>query len=153
MRDTHQKVRIVINGSFTIVLLIHVFYIGKNLMFPGNPNIRVHRKDLMDIRFPLAFKLCVSRLDDSNFEPYYKYGYRGSYAFFRGESMYNASLRGWRGHTRNNSVIGLGSVKGEMSFFLAPTGDKGVAISSEHMYVCDICSKAFKRVLESFGLR
>ena len=90
-------------------------------MFPGNPNIRVQRKDLMDIKFPLAFKLCVSRLDDSIYENYNKYGYKSSYAFFRGESMFNASLRGWRGHTRNNFVLGLGSVKGEMSFFLAPT--------------------------------
>ena len=81
-------------------------------MFPGNPNIRVQRKDLMDLKFPLAFKLCVSRQDDSNYENYNKSGYRTSYDFFRGESLYNASLRGWRGHTSNNSV--LGSVKGVM---------------------------------------
>ena len=85
-------------------------------MFPENPNIRVQRKDLMDIKFPLAFKLCVSRQADSDIENYKNYGYNGSYDFFRGESMFNASLRGWRGHTRNNSVIG--SVKGEMSVFL-----------------------------------
>ena len=116
MKDTHQKFKIVINVSFIIVLLIHVSYIGENLMFPGNPNVRIQRKDLMDIRFPLAFKLCVSRLDDSHYKNYRKYGYKESFDFFRGESLYNASLRGWRGHTSNNSV--LGSVKGEMSLLI-----------------------------------
>ena len=116
MENTGRKVGIVINGSFTIVLLIHVFYIGENLMFPGNPNIRIERKDLKEIKFPLAFKLCmVSRQDHSSFENFHKYGYSTPSAFFRGESRFNASLRGWSGHTRNNSI--LGSVKGEMSFF------------------------------------
>ena len=115
MKNTHQKVQIIINRLFTIVLLIHVLLIGENLMFPGNPNVRVERKDLKDIKFPLAFKLCVSSSsqqdDGDEFKNYEKFGYNSSYHFFRGVSMFNGSMRGWNGHTRNNSS--LGSVKGQ----------------------------------------
>ena len=81
-------------------------------MFPGNPNLRVERKNLQDIGFPLAFKLCVDPDTNYSFANYRKFGYMGSYYFFRGESMFNESLRGWNGHTRNNSI--LGTVKGLM---------------------------------------
>ena len=112
MENTQQKVQIIINGLFTIVLLIHVLLIGENLLFPGNPNVRIERKDLMDIKFPLAFKLCVSSQNDADqFENYEKFGYNSSYDFFRGISMFNESMLGWNGHTRNNSI--LGSVKGQ----------------------------------------
>ena len=113
MKNTQQKVQIIINGLFTIVLLIHVILIGENLLFPGNPNVRIERKDLMDIKFPLAFKLCVSSQQDDadEFENYEKFGYNSSYHFFRGVSMFNGSMRGWNGHTRNNFI--LGSVKGQ----------------------------------------
>ena len=115
MENTQQKVQIIINGLFTIVLLIHVLLIGENLLFPGNPNVRIERKDLMDIKFPLAFKLCVSSSsqqdDGDEFKNYEKFGYNSSYHFFRGVSMFNGSMRGWNGHTRNNSI--LGSVKGQ----------------------------------------
>ena len=112
MKNIQQKVQIIINGLFTIVLLIHVLLIGENLMFPGNPNVRVERKDLKDIKFPLAFKLCVSSQNDADeFENYEKFGYKSPYHFFRGVSMFNQSMRGWNGHTRNHTI--LGSVKGQ----------------------------------------
>ena len=112
MKNIQQKVQIIINGFFTIVLLIHVLLIGENLMFPGNPNVRVERKDLKDIKFPLAFKLCVSSENDADeFENYKKFGYKSSHNFFRGASLFNESLLGWNGHTRNHSI--LGSVKGQ----------------------------------------
>ena len=112
MKNIQQKVQIIINGFFTIVLLIHVLLIGENLMFPGNPNVRVERKDLKDIKFPLAFKLCVSSENDvDEFANYQKFGYTSSYNFFRGVSLFNESMRGWNGHTRNHSI--LGSVKGQ----------------------------------------
>ena len=79
MKNIQQKVQIIINGFFTIVLLIHVLLIGENLMFPGNPNVRVERKDLKDIKFPLAFKLCVSSENDvDEFANYKKVGYTSS---------------------------------------------------------------------------
>ena len=79
-------------------------------MFPGNPNIRVERKDLQEIKFPLAFKLCVDPDNNDSIVNYRKFGYQSSYDFFRGESMFNESLRGWNGHTSNHSI--LGTVKG-----------------------------------------
>ena len=81
-------------------------------MFPGNPNIRVERKDLQEIKFPLAFKLCVDPDNNDSIVNYRKFGYQSSYNFFRGESMFNESLRGWNGHTKNHSI--LGTVKGLM---------------------------------------
>ena len=80
-------------------------------MFTKNPDIRVERKDLKEIEFPLAFKLCEDQgSNQDNIENYRKFGYNNSRGFFRGESMFNKSLWGWNGHTRNNSIIG--TVKG-----------------------------------------
>ena len=79
-------------------------------MYPENPNIQVQRKDLKDIKFPLAFKLCESLQDKHRNTVYHNYGYKDAVTFFLGESVHNKSLRGWSGHTKNNSVFG--SVKG-----------------------------------------
>ena len=79
-------------------------------MYPQNPSIQVTRTDLKDIKFPLAFKLCVSLQDEDIIKVYNKYGYSTPLDFFLGESMHNNSILGWGGHTKNNSVFG--SVKG-----------------------------------------
>ena len=76
-------------------------------MFPQNPNIRIERKHVEEIKFPLAFKLCVDTEKKDIVKSNRKFGYTD---FFQGQSRFNKSIRGWNGHTRNNS--NLGTVKG-----------------------------------------
>ena len=110
MKNTHQIIIKTIHVIFSIFCLIHVSGIGINLMFPTNLNIRVERKDLKEIEFPLAFKICVDQDNKDSIESYKKFGYINWRGFFRGESRFNKSILGWNGHTRNNSI--LGTVKG-----------------------------------------
>ena len=111
MKNTHQRIIIIIHVIFSIFCLIHVLGIGINLMFPTNANIRIEQKDLKEIEFPLAFKICVDQdINKDSIESYRKFGYSSWRGFFRGESRFNESILGWNGHTRNNSI--LGTVKG-----------------------------------------
>ena len=74
------------------------------MLYPNLPDIRIYKTDLKDIDFPLVFKLCVMEKHNSTAR-YTNVGYEDSFDFFKGVSMYNKSLYGWRGHHQNGSTI------------------------------------------------
>ena len=80
-----------------------------NLQNPKYPSVRIYKKNLSDIEFPISFKLCVRELNNNNIR-YQKHGYKNEYYYFLGESMFNENLFGWNGFTKTNKTFG--SVEG-----------------------------------------
>ena len=107
-----KKVVLLFNFIFSIIFLVHVIIIGTS---QRNPTIRVYKKTLEDIKFPLVFKMCASYQFDIN-EKFKKFGYESPKEFYRGKSMHTSkeglNLYGWSGHSKNFTT--LGSVKGDV---------------------------------------
>ena len=79
--------------SFTIVLscIIHIIFIGIGIFFPYLPEIRVLKKTLKDIEFPLTFFLCAFQIENST-ERYKNLGYRNDVFFFLAEACLTVHL-------------------------------------------------------------
>ena len=85
--------------------LVHILFIGNQLLHPNLPEIRIYKKYLKDVEFPISFRICG--YESSNVtHKYEQVGYRYAFDFFRGRSMFNKSIVGWGGHTENGSIIG-----------------------------------------------
>ena len=99
------------NLSFALVFFAHAAIITYNILFPSNPSVKVYKKDLKDIDFPLALKLCVEERKDFH-KRYQDLGYNSIYKFFRGMSRYESRWLGWSGHSSSGNGSTLGSVNG-----------------------------------------
>ena len=104
---------ICINVVFLIVLIIHVFLVAFSMIYPSTPSVKVYKKTYDEIDFPISIKICATEDRDQDIKRHNGTGYQRSLNFFMGQSMYNDSLIGWRGHTRNGSI--LGSAQGNSS--------------------------------------
>ena len=93
------------NIFFFIIFLIHICSIGYHILYPEVPEIVVYKRNLREVDFPMTFRLCVHELNDTR-SRYQRFGYRHYGDFFRGRSMYNDSVYGWAGHSKNGSVLG-----------------------------------------------
>ena len=89
----------------SVSCLVHILFIGNQLLHPNLPETRIYKKHLKEIEFPISFRICAYDLRSATHK-YENVGYRHAYDFFRGRSMYNRSLVGWGGHTKNGSYIG-----------------------------------------------
>ena len=106
-----NKLNILINLFFFGVFLVHVSFIAFNLKNPANPSIKVYKKNLEELGYyPISMKLCAKQ-NTSVENVFRKFGYSHDYKFFIGESLYNESIKGWNGHTKNEST--LTSLNGE----------------------------------------
>ena len=106
-----KGVLLVVNLMLLIACVVHVSVNGYYILHPQLPSIRIFKKRLIDIDFPLAFKICVSENSNSS-DRYRNLGYSNSYNFFKGRSRFNRSLYGWSGHTENGLTIA--NVEGKM---------------------------------------
>ena len=111
MSSLLHKIVISIKTLFVIICLVHISSITYFLIYPEFPDIRIYKRDLQDIEFPLSFKICVSDVIGAD-KRYKNFGYTNDFDFFAGESMYNSSMFGWSGHTENGSSVG--TVKGSI---------------------------------------
>ena len=75
------------------------------MLNPDLPTTKTYVKHLNEIEFPLVFRICAYEFDRSNVR-FQNYGYSYDFDYFIGQSMYNNSLFGWNGHTKNGSTIG-----------------------------------------------
>ena len=83
------------------------------LVNPQLPTDRVYVTNLKYIEFPLSFRICLNyHFYDKR---YNDMGYYYDLDFFMGKSMYNTSLVGWNGHTKNGSIIA--ETEGTQVFF------------------------------------
>ena len=80
-----------------------------NLQNPKYPSVRIHKKNLSDIEFPISFKLCAKELKNRKMR-YSKIGYFNDHSFFSGSTK----CKGWNGCTETYKT--LGSVEGTKYF-------------------------------------
>ena len=95
----------IINVVFFLICMIHICINGFYMIHPDLPSIRVSENNLKDIDFPLAFRICVTEINNKS-SRYNDVGYRSEYTFFTGKRMYKPeNLYGFAGHTNNGSTI------------------------------------------------
>ena len=105
---------VAINVVFSIALVIHVFLVVFSMIYPNTPSVKVYKKSFNEINFPISIKICATEDRDSDIMRHNVTGYARVFKFFMGESMFNDSLFGWRGHTKDGST--LGSTQGKFAF-------------------------------------
>ena len=91
-----------INIILVVTFVFHVGFIINNIVNPDLPEISISKKNLHDIEFPLSFLICINQHDNDSLK-YKEVGYQSVYRFYKGESMFNESIFGWRGHNENES--------------------------------------------------
>ena len=114
-----NKITLFLNAIFSITFVIHTSFIGFKIFYPELPNVRVYKRALKDIYFPLAFRICANQKKTDN-EKYKKFGYEYYEDFFRGQSMFNKSLVGWGGHYPNGTNIGKVESTVNLIYFATP---------------------------------
>ena len=90
---------------FTIQMII----ITHQQLHPFTTVARMQEKRLNQIEHPVLFKICFKPSFDT--EELIKTGYGSTWNYMAGISMYNRSIFGWGGHTKDGTRIG--SVEGE----------------------------------------
>ena len=98
--------------TLALAFIIHVSSIINNLLYPDLPTFKHYSKNLKDIDFPIAFRICAEKLQDEE-QKFNSVGYRNMWDFFLGKSMYGSAY-GWAGHSKNGSIIG--PVEGHFNF-------------------------------------
>ena len=111
MNNIKRKCVYFLNILFFCVFLGHILRIGFKLKNPEFPSVKVYKKELKDIEFPITFKLCLLENNRSS-ERYKRLGYTTSIGFYSGQSMFDGNVVGWNGHTRNTTT--LASLKGKV---------------------------------------
>ena len=101
-----MTINIVVNVIFSIALIIHVFMVAYGMIYPNIPSVRVFKKSINQIDFPVSIKICATEDRERDIKRHSGSGYTRSFKFFLGQSMFNRSLIGWKGHTKNGSTIG-----------------------------------------------
>ena len=55
------KLDLTINIIFLFIFLVHLTMIVYQILNPENPEIRVYPKNLKDIKFPIIFRICLTK--------------------------------------------------------------------------------------------
>ena len=97
---------IIISFTLTIICVYHVSNIVYNNIYPDVPEILVYEKKLNEIEFPISFLLCLNQFENDTLK-FRKFSYKNVQDFFIGQRMYNARLKGWKGHKVDGSVVEL----------------------------------------------
>ena len=84
---------------FTLAFVVHISKIAYDLKYPQYPSIRIKKTEIRNIDFPVVFKICIK--GDQNTNTFRKLGYWNRHRVFIGDSMFNNSLVGWNGHTKD----------------------------------------------------
>ena len=80
------------------------------MIYHAEPSLRTYKENLQDIGFPMTLRLCLEFKEEGNNTILKNLGYANIRDYFKGISMYNQSVIGWAGHTKDGNIIG--SVKG-----------------------------------------
>ena len=104
-----SKLPIFVNVIFTMVFLVHIFFIGFGMKYPANPETKIYSKEFKDLgEFPIVFKLCLKELENFD-ERYIQNGYNDIFDLFKGNFKSGGKMVGWAGNKKSN-----GSVKGNI---------------------------------------
>ena len=100
-----KKLSLSINLFFFFAFTIHMVFLTYKQKYPDNPSVKIYRRPLSDLVFPITLKFCIKDLENPEAR-YKKYGYWNAWPFFLGQGMYGGNVFGWNGHTKNGSTIG-----------------------------------------------
>ena len=93
----------IIQSILVIVCILHIcsiVYLNSN---PRLPNMIKYKKNIEDIKFPISFILCLNP-KNNGMEKMKTFGYLDEWSFFSGKSMFNDSIIGWAGHSKNGPI-------------------------------------------------
>lgn len=94
-----------VNLFFFIAFTIHMIFISYKQKYPEDPSVKIYKRQLNDIVFPITLKFCMKELKNSSMR-YRKYGYLNVWPFFVGQKKGGGKFFGWNGHAQNGSTIG-----------------------------------------------
>ena len=97
--------------SIHIFCLVHISQILLDMIYPAEPSVRTYKENLNDIEFPMTLRLCLELKEGRNDSILKDLGYANIRDYFKGISMYNESIIGWAGHSKDGSST-LASVEG-----------------------------------------
>ena len=84
--------------------VVHILSIIDAIFYPKLPTIKVYKKKLNKLDFPLSFRVCVEVNNEAT--EYQKVGYENKIKFIKGQNKYNNSIIGWAGLKIDGSVFG-----------------------------------------------
>ena len=84
--------------------VIHIISIIYAIFYPKLPTIKVYKRKLNKLEFPLSFKICAEPSNEA--KEYRKVGYRNKKDFINGRNKYNKSIFGWAGMKSDGSPFG-----------------------------------------------
>ena len=103
MTPNHRKTHLIANIVFMFAFVVHFIIIAYDLKYPQYPSVKIRKTDLRNIHFPVRFKFCVGDIKiKDNLK---KLGYVDNYHAFLGISLFNKSLVGWNGHSKDFSTL------------------------------------------------
>ena len=85
--------------------LVHVATLVISELNPTLPVSKIYSQQLKALEFPLVIQLCALKISREN-EHFEMYGYANMMNFYKGLSLYNDSLIGWSGFSKNGSTLG-----------------------------------------------
>ena len=103
MRSLKNHPWVLVHSLCFLALAIHVMIIGRNLLYPLHPHTYIKEESLQNVAFPVIFKIC--------FKPAFKddellsVGYKNSWGYLTGVSLYNKSVVGWAGHRQDGGIV------------------------------------------------
>ena len=86
----------------TIAFLCQLFSLIQTTIKPSQTVTRVEKKDLIDIPFPVLFKICIKPAFNAAELLDAVYLHTGRY--FLGENIFNKSVHGWAGHRADGTI-------------------------------------------------
>ena len=101
-----------LNGWFLVNFLcifavtIQLAFNLRDFLFPRLTNTRVETRVLRGEDFPLIFKICVQPAFNKSALEETGYSYGKHFRYFQGKSMFNKSVFGWAGHTKDSGIYG-----------------------------------------------
>ena len=96
---------LLVNLACFIAFTVQFGNVFTGYMWPKHTNTHMEEKKLLDIDFPVIFKICVR--PGFNNTVIEELGYKRTLVqFFIGRSMFNRSIYGWAGHTNQSGVQG-----------------------------------------------
>ena len=101
-----KKLSLSINLFFFFAFTIHIVFLTYKQKYPDNPSVKIYKRPLSDIVFPITLKFCITDLGEAPAAKYQKYGYWNVWPFFLGQGRHGGNIFGWNGHTKNGSTIG-----------------------------------------------
>ena len=109
-----MRISIFINFVFSMVLFVHVAFIGYGIKYPHHPSTKMYTKALHELaELPVSFQLCVKEQNNPQ-NRYIKLGYDNIWSFYKGTTGFDGAWVGWAGHENHSTISSVKGIKYNM---------------------------------------